>query len=93
MVHASLRAVGPVAGGAAGVLEALGSAVRPSGTLLMNLGAREEPDAAFDKDRTPADPDVGMLAEVFRQLWANRRAKEIRAGLTVLRHSQPKQHS
>lgn len=23
---------------------------------------------AFDKDRTPADPDVGVLAEVFRQL-------------------------
>jgi aminoglycoside N3'-acetyltransferase len=68
MVHASLRAVGPVVGGAAGVVEALESAVGPAGTLLMNLGAREDPDTAFDKDRTPADPDAGVLAEVFRLL-------------------------
>lgn len=68
MVHASLRAVGPVEGGAAGVVEALESAVGPAGTLLMNLGALEEPETVFDKDRTPADPDVGMLAEVFRAL-------------------------
>ncbi len=85
MVHASLRGVGPVAGGAAGVLEALEAAVGPTGTIVMNLGAHDDfdwvntrPEAerptllenapAFDKDTTPADPDVGVLAEVFRQL-------------------------
>jgi aminoglycoside N3'-acetyltransferase len=85
MVHASMRAIGPVEGGAAAVVEALDAVVGPAGTLLMNLGAwddwdwvNERPEderasllaeaPAFDKDRTPADPDVGVLAEVLRQL-------------------------
>jgi aminoglycoside 3-N-acetyltransferase len=85
MVHASLRAIGPVEEGAAGLVSALEAAVGPTGTLVMNLGARDDfdwvnarPEAerpallldapAFDKDRTPADPDVGVLAEVFRRL-------------------------
>jgi aminoglycoside N3'-acetyltransferase len=84
MVHASLRAIGPVEGGAAGVLDALDAAVGPTGTLLMVLGAKdnwawvnehpEEERAAhlagaepFDRLRTPADPEVGYLAEAFRQ--------------------------
>jgi aminoglycoside N3'-acetyltransferase len=83
MVHASLRAVGPVDGGAAGVVAALEQAVGPEGTLLMNLGAEDRWDGVNDRpeaDRpglladadpfdalvTPADPDVGVLAEVFR---------------------------
>ncbi|HLL91647.1 MAG TPA: AAC(3) family N-acetyltransferase [Solirubrobacteraceae bacterium] len=85
MVHASLRAMGSVEGGAAGVVSALETAVGPLGTLVMNLCARDDFDwvnarpeterplllraaPAFDKNRTPADPDVGVLAEVFRQL-------------------------
>lgn len=83
MVHGSLRAVGPVDGGADGVLDALEAAVGPGGTLLMTLGARD--DRAWvnkrpERDRpdllrdavpfhhlvTPADPDVGVLSEVFR---------------------------
>jgi aminoglycoside N3'-acetyltransferase len=85
MVHASLRAIGSVAGGAAGVVQALENAVGSMGTLLMNLGARDDYDwvnqrpeseriallddaPAFDAVRTPADPDVGVLAEVFRTL-------------------------
>lgn len=84
MVHASLRAIGPVIGGADGVLDALHEAVGDDGTLLMNLGARndwdwvnEHPESEraallagapwFDAPTTPADPDVGVLAEVFRQ--------------------------
>lgn len=83
MVHASLRAIGPVERGAAGVLEALERAVGPKGTLVMNLGARNDWDwvnlrperdrpvllreaEPFDCLATPADPDVGVLAEVFR---------------------------
>lgn len=84
MVHASLRAVGPVEGGADGVLDALEAVVGPEGTILMTLGARDdwgwindrpEPERAhllrgsepFDAARTPADPDMGVLAEVFRR--------------------------
>jgi aminoglycoside N3'-acetyltransferase len=84
MVHASLRSVGPVAGGGRGVVLALDEAVGPDGTLLMGIGARDdwswvngrpEPErpgllaeaVPFDYLVTPADPDIGVLAEVFRQ--------------------------
>lgn len=83
MVHASLRAIGPVEGRAAAVVEALDAAVGPDGTLLMTLGAQDEwswvndhpedvradflADAdPFDPLVTPAQEDVGVLAEVFR---------------------------
>lgn len=85
MVHASLRAVGPVDGDAAGIIDGLHRAVGPKGTLLMVLGARDDWDwvqdrpeserpalladsEPFDHLSTPADPDVGALAEVFRLL-------------------------
>jgi aminoglycoside N3'-acetyltransferase len=42
MVHASLRAIGPVVGGAAGVIKALDKAVGPHGTVLMLLGAKDD---------------------------------------------------
>src|SRR5262245_18922652 len=42
MVHASLRAIGPVAGGADAVLDALEAVVGPEGTLLMTVGARDD---------------------------------------------------
>jgi aminoglycoside N3'-acetyltransferase len=85
MLHASLRAIGPVEGGAAGVVEAVERAVGPDGTLVMVLGAggvpewREPPPpppgawwegrgTPFDARTTPADPEVGWLAEAFRRL-------------------------
>lgn len=84
MVHASLRRIGPVAGGADGVLDALEAAVTPGGGLLILIGARDDWDlvnerdpaereallqdaAPFDRDLTPADPEIGVLAEVFRR--------------------------
>jgi aminoglycoside N3'-acetyltransferase len=83
MIHASLRRLGPVDGGAVSVLDAIEAAAAPDGTLVMNLGARDdwdwvndrpEPERAallrdappFDHLTTPADPEVGVLAEVFR---------------------------
>jgi aminoglycoside N3'-acetyltransferase len=83
MVHASLRAIGHVDGGADRVIDALEAAVGPDGTLLFGLGARdssawvnERPDRQrpgllrdaepFDCLVTPADPDMGVLPEVFR---------------------------
>lgn len=84
MVHASLRKVGPVAGRADGLIDAIRVAIGEEGTMLMVLGAQDEHawvnDRAeagraellaeavpFEAMTTPAAPDVGMLAEVFRQ--------------------------
>ena len=65
MTHASLRRLGPVEEGAAGLIEAQRAAVGSSGTLLMVLSASE--DAPFDAARSPVDvKDMGVLAEVFR---------------------------
>lgn len=83
MVHASLRAIGPVDGGAAGVLDAIETVIGAQGTILMTMGARddwgwvnERPELdreallrdaePFDALVTPADPEIGVLAEVFR---------------------------
>ena len=84
MVHASLRRIGPVEGGATGVIDAIDRAVGDAGTSIMTLGARdywswvnEHPEEArpglladaepFDARHTPADPDVGVLAEAYRR--------------------------
>jgi aminoglycoside N3'-acetyltransferase len=66
MVHASLRALGAVDDGAAGVVRALDATVGPSGTVMMTLGARDDGEP-FDCRVTPADPEIGVLAEIFRQ--------------------------
>ncbi len=65
MTHASMRRVGPVEGGARGVIDALRAAVGPEGTLVMVISATErEP---FDAHTTPVDvEEMGVLAEVFR---------------------------
>lgn len=84
MVHASLRAVGPVEGGADGVIDALEEAIGPQGSLLVNVGVRDdfawvnarpeferaallEGTEPFDTRVAGADPDNGVLAEVFRR--------------------------
>ncbi len=65
MVHASLRKLGPVVGGATGVVEAVRLALGVDGTMLMMVAADDgEP---FDRLTTPADPENGVLADVFRQ--------------------------
>lgn len=65
MLHVSMRRVGPVEGGAAGVLRALQAAVGAGGTLLVVLGA--DTDEPFDALRSPVDiEDMGVFAEVFR---------------------------
>ncbi|MBP7776613.1 MAG: AAC(3) family N-acetyltransferase [Acidobacteria bacterium] len=83
MVHASLRKIGPIDGGAHGVIAALDGALGPEGTWLMVLGADDdwhwandlpEEDRAdllaeaepFDPLLTPAEEDMGVMAEVFR---------------------------
>ncbi|MEZ4361725.1 MAG: AAC(3) family N-acetyltransferase [Kofleriaceae bacterium] len=65
MLHVSMRKVGPVAGGAAGLLAAARRAVGPRGTLLMVLGA--DPSEPFEARASPVDlEEMGIFAELFR---------------------------
>ena len=64
MVHASLRAIGPVDGGATGVIEAVLAALRPNGTMVMMIAADDaEP---FDRLATPANVDTVTLTHYAR---------------------------
>jgi aminoglycoside N3'-acetyltransferase len=65
MLHVSMRKVGPVVGGALGLLEAVRSSLGPRGTMLMVLSATE--DEPFHPLTTKVDTeDMGVFAEVFR---------------------------
>ena len=66
LVHTSFRAVRPIEGGPLGLIEALREALGPGGTLVMpSWTGDEEP---FDPLRTPAAPDLGVVAETFWRL-------------------------
>lgn len=66
MVHASLRRVGPIEGGADALLDALFAALGPDGTLIMIMSADD--DDPFDAmTSVVAVEDLSVLAEVFRR--------------------------
>jgi len=67
LVHASFRAVRPVAGGPAGLIAALREGVGSDGTLVMPSWTGED-DAPFDPSTSLAAPDLGIVAETFRLL-------------------------
>lgn len=60
MVHASLRRIGPVRDGAAGVVAALDAAVGPDGTTLMVLGAVNDWDWV---NQRPEHERAALLAD------------------------------
>ncbi|WP_164012000.1 AAC(3)-IV family aminoglycoside N-acetyltransferase [Pyxidicoccus trucidator] len=67
LVHTSFRAVRPLEGGPAGLIEALRTALGPDGTLVIPAwtGSDTEP---FDPASTPASPDLGVVPETFWRL-------------------------
>ncbi len=65
MVHASMRRVGPIVGGADGLIDGIVEALGPTGTMVMMIAADD--DEPFDRLTTEADEDNGVLAEVFRE--------------------------
>jgi len=52
-------------GGGDGVIAAILSALGDKGTMIMVLGSPEE--GPFDAHTSPADPEMGTLAELFRK--------------------------
>lgn len=66
LVHASYRSARPVEGGPPGLVEALRAAVGPAGTLVMPSWPGDD-HAPFDVRTTPVAPELGVVAETFRQ--------------------------
>ena len=64
LVHTSFRAVRPVEGGPAELIGALRDALGPEGTLVMPSWGGDD-DRVFDPAATPADPDLGVVADTF----------------------------
>ena len=62
LVHTSFRAVRPVAGGPLGLIDALGAALGPSGTLVMPT--MTDGEAVFDPASTPT-AGMGIVAELY----------------------------
>jgi aminoglycoside N3'-acetyltransferase len=72
LVHTSFRAVRPVEGGPRGLIEALGRAIGATGTLVMPSWTGDD-DRPFDPETTPADADLGVVADTFWRLPGVRR--------------------
>jgi len=73
LVHTSFRAVRPVDGGPAGLIDALRDAVGATGTLVMPSWGDDD-EHPFDPERTPVAADLGVVAEQFRRLPGVRRS-------------------
>ncbi len=73
LVHTSYSAVRPVEGGPEGLIAALRDALGPDGTLVMPSWTGDD-EAVFDPSRTPASPDLGIVAEMFRRMPGTRRS-------------------
>jgi aminoglycoside 3-N-acetyltransferase len=74
LVHMSYRAVRPVDGGPAGVVEALLRAVGSEGTIVMPSWGVDD-DIPFDPAVTPVAADLGVTAELFRRRPGVRRSE------------------
>jgi aminoglycoside 3-N-acetyltransferase len=75
LVHTSFRAVRPVEGGPAGLIEALRTALGPDGTLVMPSWPGED-DKPFDPATSPASPDLGVVADTFWRMPGVQRANQ-----------------
>ena len=64
LVHTSFRAVRPIDDGPTGLIDALIEVIGPQGTLVMPSWPGRE-DEPFDPSSTPADDDLGIVAQTF----------------------------
>jgi aminoglycoside 3-N-acetyltransferase len=92
MVHASMRAIGPVVGGAETMVRALQDAVGPSGTLMAYVDFEpfvldgDDPGdiPAFDPRTARAALDHGILHEVLRTWPGSMRSAHPDAGVVAI---------
>lgn len=92
MVHASMRAIGPVVGGAEAMVRALQDAVGPSGTLMAYVDFEpfvlDSDDPAdvpvFDPRTARAALDHGILHEVLRTWPGSMRSAHPDAGVVAI---------
>lgn len=64
MLHASIRKIGPIQGGAEALLDIILGILPENSALLMPLGSND--GETFDAKRSVAEKDIGVLAEIFR---------------------------
>jgi aminoglycoside 3-N-acetyltransferase len=76
LVHTSFRAVRPVEGGPAGLIDALRTALGPEGTLVMPSWP-DDADNPFDPASSRADPELGVVADTFWRMPGVRRANQV----------------
>jgi aminoglycoside N3'-acetyltransferase len=73
VMHTSFRAVRPIEGGPAGLIDVLRDALGAGGTLVMPSWGADD-DSPFDPLRTPASADLGSVADTFWRLPGVRRS-------------------
>ena len=87
LVHSSYRAVRPVAGGPAGLIEALLGTVGPDGTVVMPSWGGDD-RAPFDPRATPVAADLGVTADLLWRRPDARRSDHPFAFAAVGRHAE-----
>ena len=96
LAHVSYRAARPITGGPAGLLAGLQEAVGPQGTLVMPSSTGED-DRLFEPSATPADPDLGVVADISGDspvlCGATTGSLSRREGRSRLRSHQIRSHS
>ena len=85
MVHASLRAIGEIEGGAEGLVRNLLRVLGNPGTLMAYVDFHPTAEIPyFDPPRSPACPEYGVLAEIIRTWPGAVRSRQPEAGIVAL---------
>jgi aminoglycoside 3-N-acetyltransferase-4 len=86
LVHASFRAVRPIANGPAGLIEALREVLGPDGTLVMPSWSGDA-DELFDPCSSLAASDLGVVAQTFWRMPGVQRSDHCQAFAAAGRHA------
>ncbi|MCB0274511.1 MAG: aminoglycoside 3-N-acetyltransferase [Calditrichaeota bacterium] len=85
MVHASLRAIGEIEGGAEGLVRNLLRVLGNPGTLMAYVDFHPTAEIPyFDPPRSPACPEYGVLAEIIRTWPGAKRSQNPGASVAAI---------